>query len=89
MEEDVLFNTSHPDCNHQKQELYAQRRFDILNGFEFNLTRCLNCHKIVELEAKNSLNNSFSTCFLRKGRVLPVLVGLRLFAFAWMLTCRF
>jgi hypothetical protein len=52
MEEDILFSTRQLNCNHQKQELYTQRRFDILNGFEFNLTRCLNCHKIVELESK-------------------------------------
>lgn len=52
MEEDVLFNTRQLNCVHQKQELYSQRRFDILNGFEFNFIRCLSCHKIVELEAK-------------------------------------
>ena len=52
MEEDILFEVSQLNCSHQKQELYKQRRFDILNGFEFNLTRCLNCHKIVGLEAK-------------------------------------
>jgi hypothetical protein len=52
MEEDTMFNTRQLNCAHQKQELYTQRRFDILNGFEYNLTRCLNCHKIVELEAK-------------------------------------
>jgi hypothetical protein len=48
MEEVSLFNTRQLNCNYQKQELYTQRRFDILNGFEYNLTRCLNCHKIVE-----------------------------------------
>ncbi len=52
MEEDTLFTMRQLNCNHQKEELYTQRRFDILNGFEYNLTRCLNCHKIVELEAK-------------------------------------
>ena len=52
MEEDIMFNARQLNCNHQKQELYNQKSFDILNGFEFNLTRCLNCHKIVELEAK-------------------------------------
>ena len=55
MEADILFNISQPNCHHEKQELYTQRRFDILNGFEFNLTRCLNCHKIVGLEAKRIL----------------------------------
>jgi hypothetical protein len=52
MEEDILFSTRQLNCNHRKQESYTQRRFDILNGFELNLTRCLNCHKIVELETK-------------------------------------
>jgi hypothetical protein len=52
MEEDIMFSTRQLNCIHQKQEMYTQRRFDILNGFEYNLTRCINCHKIVELEAK-------------------------------------
>jgi len=52
MEEDIMFCTRQLNCEHEKQELYTQRRFDILNGFELNLTRCLNCHKIVELETK-------------------------------------
>ncbi len=52
MEGDILFKDSQPNCSHQEQELYTQRRFDILNGYEFTLTRCLNCHKIVGLEAK-------------------------------------
>jgi hypothetical protein len=53
MEEDILFSTQQLNCSHKKQELYTQRRFDILNGFEFKLTRCRNCHKIVELETKS------------------------------------
>lgn len=40
-----------PNCEHQKHQVYTQRRFDILYGFEFTLTRCLKCHKVVELEA--------------------------------------
>jgi hypothetical protein len=51
MEEDIVFSTRQLSCTH-KEELYNQRRFDILNGLEFNLKRCLSCHKIVELEAK-------------------------------------
>ena len=39
-------------CDHIKHKCYTQRRFDILNGFEFNLTRCINCHKILVFEAK-------------------------------------
>jgi recombinational DNA repair protein (RecF pathway) len=57
MEEDFLFSIRQINCNHQKHELYTQRQFDILNGFEFNLTRCLKCHKIVDLQSK-----SFSKC---------------------------
>lgn len=52
MEADSLVNNLKPDCNHGKQPVYTQRRFDILNGFEYNLTRCLNCHQIVEFKAK-------------------------------------
>jgi hypothetical protein len=52
MEEDRLFTERQLNCNHQTEEIYTQRRFDILNGFELTLTRCLNCHKVVELEAK-------------------------------------
>jgi uncharacterized protein with PIN domain len=53
MEEGILFSIRQINCNHQKQELYTQRQFDIINGFEFNLTRCLKCHKIVELKSKS------------------------------------
>jgi hypothetical protein len=52
MEEDSLVSRRQLNCTHQKQEVYTQRHFDILNGFEFNVTRCFNCYKIVELEAK-------------------------------------
>jgi len=55
MEEDILFSAIQPNChNHEKNEFYTQKRFDILNGFEFTLTRCLNCHKILKLEAKKN-----------------------------------
>jgi recombinational DNA repair protein (RecF pathway) len=39
-------------CDHALHRSYAQRRFDILNGFELNLTRCINCHKTLELDVK-------------------------------------
>jgi hypothetical protein len=52
MEEDTLFSIRQINCDHQNQKLYTQRRFDILNGFEFNETKCLKCHKIVELKAQ-------------------------------------
>lgn len=52
MEEDILFKQRQLTCMHEKEHLYTQRQFDILNGFEFNFVRCINCHKVVELEAK-------------------------------------
>jgi hypothetical protein len=39
-------------CDHALHRSYGQRRFDILNGFELNLTRCINCHKTLKLEVK-------------------------------------
>jgi hypothetical protein len=52
MEEDRLISISQVSCDHAKQRRYTQTRFDILNGFELVLTRCINCHKILALEAK-------------------------------------
>ncbi len=52
LDEEGLVDTSHSNCNHELERLYTERCFDILNGFEFNFTRCINCHKIVGLEAK-------------------------------------
>ena len=52
MEEERLTSVSQVSCDHAKQRRYTQRRFDILNGFELVLTRCINCHKILILEAK-------------------------------------
>ena len=57
MHEDRLVYTSQLNCNHEKQIFYTQRQFDILNGFELNLTRCINCHKIVNLDAKKIANH--------------------------------
>jgi hypothetical protein len=57
MDEDRLVYTSQLNCNHEKQRLYKQRQFDILNGFELNYTRCINCHKIVNLDAKKFANH--------------------------------
>jgi len=39
-------------CDHTKHELYKQRHFDLLHGFELVYSRCVNCHKIVLLETK-------------------------------------
>jgi len=52
MDEERLVEASQLNCNHEKRELYIERCFDILNGFELTFTRCLNCHKIVSFEAK-------------------------------------
>jgi hypothetical protein len=52
MGEDRLVSVSQIICDHAKQRRYTQTRFDILNGFELVLTRCINCHKILAFEAK-------------------------------------
>ena len=52
MDEETLVAASQPNCDHENQRLYTDRCFDILNGFELTFTRCINCHKIVSLEAK-------------------------------------
>ena len=46
----ILINQT--TCDHASHQSYAQRRFDILNGFELDLTRCINCHKILKIEVK-------------------------------------
>ena len=56
MDEEELVETSQPSCDHENQRLYTDRRFDVLNGFELNYTRCINCHKTVSLEVKNFEN---------------------------------
>ena len=43
-----------PTCEHEKHQVYTQKRFDILGGLEFTLTRCVNCHKIVGMQARKS-----------------------------------
>lgn len=52
MAENSLVSISQVTCDHAKQRHYTQARFDILNGFEIVLTRCINCHKILTFEAK-------------------------------------
>lgn len=52
MEEDTLVSALKGGCNHQKERHYTQRQFDILNGYEIHVTRCINCHKTLSLEAK-------------------------------------
>jgi hypothetical protein len=52
MDKEKLVDTFQLHCDHENQRLYTDRRFDVLNGFELTYTRCINCHKIVSLEAK-------------------------------------
>ena len=52
MDEERLTVVSQAICNHAKQRQYTQRRFDILNGFELIVTKCINCHKVLTLEVK-------------------------------------
>ncbi len=47
MGEDELIVIKKCLCDHFMQRRYTQRRLDILNGFEFVLTRCINCHKVM------------------------------------------
>jgi hypothetical protein len=52
MEEDGLISISQAVCDHAKQKHYTQKRFDAINGFALSETRCINCHKMLELEIK-------------------------------------
>jgi hypothetical protein len=52
MDKEGLVETTQLNCKHEEQQLHAERCFDILNGLEFTFNRCINCHKIVSLEAK-------------------------------------
>lgn len=52
MVEEGQVSSSELNCNHLKERMYTERCFDVLNGFELTFTRCINCHKIVGLEAK-------------------------------------
>lgn len=52
MYQDRLISFSQVTCDHAKQRRYTQTRFDILNGFELVLTRCINCHKVLAFEVK-------------------------------------
>jgi len=52
MEEDRLIAISQVVCDHAQQRQYTTTRYDILNGFEIVLTKCINCHRILALRAK-------------------------------------
>ena len=57
MEDDRLFSVSQATCNHAKERHYTQKDFDMLNGFELVFTRCMNCHKILSIDAKKIANH--------------------------------
>jgi hypothetical protein len=50
MREDSLLSIAQAICDHAKQRQYTQTNFDILNGFECVLTRCIECHKVLRMK---------------------------------------
>jgi hypothetical protein len=54
MDEETLVNASQLNCSHKEE--YTERFFDVLNGLELTFTRCIDCHKIVSLDAKKLEN---------------------------------
>jgi hypothetical protein len=52
MEQEILSSINQANCRHWKNRKYAERSFDILNGFELVAKRCVGCHKILELEIR-------------------------------------
>jgi len=52
MEEDRPVTFIQATCDHTKERHYTQTQFDMLNGFELTITRCINCHKTLSMEAK-------------------------------------
>lgn len=58
MEEDSLVRQIQSACDHAKERHYIQTQFDMLNGFEITITRCINCHKTLAFEAKKFGNKS-------------------------------
>lgn len=83
MEEDEVVVIRKCICNHFQQRQYTQKRLDILNGFELVLTRCINCHKVLNLEAKRikniqrnstSFNNKYKTRLLNLFKNIKFLI---------------
>jgi hypothetical protein len=54
---DSLFSVAQATCDHAKERHYTQTEFDILKGFELTVTRCINCHKTLALQAKKVGNH--------------------------------
>jgi hypothetical protein len=49
MKEEILVSITQKNCSHWEYRKYTERNFDVLNGFEINITRCGNCHKILQM----------------------------------------
>jgi hypothetical protein len=52
MDKERLASVCQVTCDHAKQRRYTRTQFDILNGFEVVLTKCINCHKTLALDVK-------------------------------------
>ena len=50
MREDSSLSIAQAVCDHEKQRQYTRTNFDILNGFECVLTRCIECHKVLRMK---------------------------------------
>jgi len=49
METEILVSVIQNNCKHETYREYAQRGFDVLNGFEVIADKCCNCHKTLKL----------------------------------------
>ena len=61
MEQEELTSVSRALCDHSKQRRYTQEKFDILNGFDLTETRCINCHKILDLTISRTRSSPLHT----------------------------
>jgi hypothetical protein len=52
MKKDSFASVTQTTCDHAEHRNYTQRQFDMLNGYEMTLTRCLNCHKTLKMDVK-------------------------------------
>lgn len=61
MEKEELTIVNQALCDHSKQRRYTQKQFDILNGLNVIETRCLNCHKILDLTISRTRSSPLHT----------------------------
>lgn len=52
IDSEQFVSRSQVSCKHLTHRRYTQRKFDILKGFEMVETRCINCHKILDLQIR-------------------------------------